>query len=128
MLVVLTFMATICFYFLELYQYIAPTSILAMYLVVRRYRKYIKAAYVYNDDYVYVRGGIYGEKHELMPTFKIQGISIHQSPYQTNHQLCSINIYTAAGAIGIPYIPYTAGKLMVDKCLLLVERSRKKWM
>ncbi|MFZ1751305.1 MAG: PH domain-containing protein [Saprospiraceae bacterium] len=97
-------------------------------LIIRRYLSYRKKAYRFDDQLLHIRGGIFGEKEEVMPMFKIQAVELHQSPYQTRHHLCSLSIYTASGGVGIPYISLKEGQQLCDLILYKVQASNKKWM
>lgn len=99
-----------------------------VYLIVTRYLSYRKKFFGFNQSLLYVRGGIFGDKDEVLPLYKIQAVEKHQTPYQAKHQLCSLSIFTAAGGIKIPYIPLSTGHLLMDIFLYKVEVDTRKWM
>lgn len=77
---------------------------------------------------IYIRGGVFGDKAEVMPMFKIQSVEMHQSPYQTRNQLASITLYTASGKLRIPYIHQNTCIELMDLLLYKSESDKRKWM
>ncbi len=105
-----------------------PPLLVGVYFIISRYITYTKKQYGINASLVFIRGGVFGEKAEVLPMYKIQAVEIHQSPYQKKHQLCSLSLYTAAGRIKIPYIPMVAGTRLSDLFVYKVETDHRKWM
>ncbi|MBK8518504.1 MAG: PH domain-containing protein [Saprospiraceae bacterium] len=99
-----------------------------IYFIITRYFKFRKKAYGYNDELIYIKGGIFGDKEEVLQMFKIQALKIHQTPYQTRHQLADITLHTASGKIKIPYISLSSCHYMVDLLLYKAESDTRKWM
>jgi membrane protein YdbS with pleckstrin-like domain len=95
---------------------------------LNRYLAYRKKAFGHNEELLYIKGGKFGDKAEILPIFKIQALEIHQSPYQTRHALCSITIYTAAGRVQIPYISHVLALRLLDIFLQKVETDTRQWM
>ncbi|MBK9736303.1 MAG: PH domain-containing protein [Saprospiraceae bacterium] len=99
-----------------------------LYVILNRYISYRKKAFGHNGELVYIKGGIFGDKAEILPIYKIQAMELHQSPYQTKHQLCSLSLYTASGRIMIPYIAFEEAKSLLNVFLFKVETDKRKWM
>ena len=102
--------------------------VVGLYFILSRYISYLKKAFGHNGELVYIKGGIFGDKAEILPIYKIQAMELHQSPYQTKHRLCSLSLYTASGRIKIPYIGLDLAKNLLNVFLLKVETDTRKWM
>ncbi len=106
-----------------------PYVLLAgFYFIVTRYISFRKKSFGFNDELIYIKGGIFGDKTEVMPMFKIQALEIQQSPYQAKHCLASITLYTASGKLKIPYIALSSCRQLADLLLYKAESSNRKWM
>ena len=110
------------------YKSIILLSALFIFLVYITWLSYKKKKYTLDKDHLYISGGGLGFKYVLMPTFKIQNVSITQSPYQWRRQLSTLRIFTAAGALEIPYIPEKNAVVLMDYLLAQIEKSKKHWM
>lgn len=115
-------------FFLDQMDKIFPVVIVGIYFIVTRYIAYRKKSFGHNHELLYIRGGVFGDKAEVLPIYKIQALELHQSPYQSRHQLCSISLYTASGRIQIPYIPLAIGKNISNSFIYKVESDKRKWM
>ncbi|MBC7885565.1 MAG: PH domain-containing protein [Saprospiraceae bacterium] len=102
--------------------------IAGLYFIGHRYLSYRKKTFGHNEELVFIKGGIFGDKAEILPIFKIQAIELNQTPYQTRHQLCSITLFTASGRTQIPYISHHFARHLTDLFLSKVEMDRRKWM
>ena len=102
--------------------------IFTMYRIFVRYLSFRKKKYGYNEDVIFIKGGKWGNRSDLLPVFKIQGIKLNQSPFQMRHQLCTLILFTASGRLRIPYISHQAGQKMVDYVIYKVETTSQNWM
>ena len=102
--------------------------IVATLIGVIEWMQYKKKGFYFDNQVLYISGGGLGFKYALMPTYKIQNLSIEQSPYQWRRQLASLKIYTAAGALVIPFISEKRAKELLDFFIHHVEVSNKPWM
>ena len=108
---------------------IIPYVLLAtIYLIMTRYIGFRKKAFGFNDELIYIKSGVFGDKDEVLPMFKLQALEINQSPFQKKHQLASITIYTASGKLKIPYIALSSCRQLADLLLYKAESSNRKWM
>jgi putative membrane protein len=105
-----------------------PVTLIGIYIIISRYIAYKKKALGYNEHLIYIRGGTFGDKAEILPMYKIQALELHQTPYQTRNQLCSLTLYTASGNITIPYIGNQLGNKLADLLIYKVESDHRKWM
>lgn len=102
--------------------------IFTIYRIFVRYLSFRKRKYGYNEDVIFIKGGKWGNRSDLLPVFKLQGIKLNQSPFQTRHQLCTLILFTASGKLKIPYITHESGQDMVDFLMYKVETSSQNWM
>ena len=127
LLLVMAIVSGIFFYIKDLTAVIFIV-VLVMYFILVRYLAYKKRKYGYNDTVLYIRGGKWGNRSDLLQIYKIQGIQIRQTPFQSRNQLCNLVLFTASGKISIPYIPIEHTKKMVDDFMYKLETTRKRWM
>ncbi|MEL7535010.1 MAG: PH domain-containing protein [Bacteroidota bacterium] len=88
----------------------------------KRYRWYI------NEQTLLIHEGIIASKHTLLAWYKVQSVSIKQSPYQARKDLADLVLYTAAGDVRIPYIELRQAESLRDFVLYQVETTKKDWM
>ncbi len=100
-------------------------TILSLYLT---HKKYIKTKYAINDHNLFIGGGILGFKNSICPLYKIQNVAITQNYYQSKRELASLQIFTAAGAMIIPYISEQRAQNLCDLLIMKVQCSKKSWM
>lgn len=93
-----------------------------------RYLQYKKKYFCLTENYITIWGGAFGVKNFIFPQYKIQGVTMHQSPYQRKKGLSTIEFYLASGSVEIPYIPVDIAYEIVDICMYKVETSTVKWM
>lgn len=103
-------------------------AVIGLYLIGSRYIAYRKKSFGFNGELFYLRGGTFGDRAELLPIYKIQAVEMHQSPYQSKNELCSISLYTASGTMKIPYISEVFGRHITDIFLRKVESDKRRWM
>lgn len=101
---------------------------LLIYWCLNVYLSHQKLRYYVSKDIIRLHGGSYGDKHSVIHTYKIQAITIKQTPYQNRVQLANLLIFTASGAITIPYIGLERAQEIRDFLLKTVEVSREEWM
>ncbi|MFK7926258.1 MAG: PH domain-containing protein [Bacteroidia bacterium] len=88
----------------------------------KRYRWYV------NEQTLLIHDGIIASKHTLLAWYKIQSVSLKQSPYQRKKDLADVVLNTAAGAVSIPYLPLSQAKELRDFVLYQVETTERDWM
>ncbi|GAA4340347.1 PH domain-containing protein [Flaviaesturariibacter amylovorans] len=84
-------------------------------------------AWLHNEALL-LRGGTLGESFTLLKWYKVQSVSLHQSPYQRSHDLASVTLHTAAGPIRLLWLPLGEAQAVVDHALYQVESEERKWM
>ena len=103
-------------------------SILCLYSILTNWLKFKKKRFYFDANELYISGGGLGLKFSLMPTYKVQNLSIRQTPYQWRRKLATLYIYTAAGALIIPFIKEKRAKELLNFFLYKVETSSRPWM
>jgi len=102
--------------------------LLIPYQIIYSWYSYKKKSFALNADVLYVGGGIFGDRHALMPLYKIQSVSMNQSPYESRRQLSTVRVMTASGSMIIPYIETDLATKIHDYLMYSIESSRKDWM
>ena len=97
-----------------------------VYLLSRRYQRRWK--YSLNGQLLMTHSGVIGSRFTLLQLFKIQAVEISQTPFQRRKALASIEIFTAAGGVDIPYISLEMAHRLRDYFLFKVESDQRKWM
>ncbi len=103
-------------------------AVLLPILIYMAWLNYKKKRFAYNEAEIYVGGGTIGLRHAILPLYKIQGVKIHENPYQWRRKLASLIVYTAGGKIVIPYIEKKQALSLMDRLLYHVELSQEAWM
>jgi len=99
-----------------------------LYSYISSYCYFRKKRFGLNDEVIHIKGGHFGDENELVPTYKIQGIQVTQSPFQRRKNLASVVIFTAAGNLSIPYIPREIALQLRDYILAIIETDQRTWM
>lgn len=91
-----------------------------------RYGKSVKLHF--DPDFLVIRKGWVFTKRMVMPTYKIQALSIHQNVFIARRRLCHLRIFTAAGELSVRYLPADDARRLYDFMLYRVESSEESWM
>jgi membrane protein YdbS with pleckstrin-like domain len=89
---------------------------------------YKKLAYGYNQEWVYLKGGAFGDKHIVSPIFKTQSLKISQNPFQRRKDLVNLTLFNASGSESIPFIPKETALNMSNYILFKIEIDKRHWM
>jgi putative membrane protein len=125
---VLGVMLALLLYFLNFMAYIWIIPMVLVYLTITRYIAWKKLKYGFDDELLRVEGGIYGDKAEILPIYKIQAVELHSTIYQRQYRLTDLIVYTAAGRVKIPYIPLDTGRQLLNLFIYKTETDKRKWM
>jgi putative membrane protein len=79
-------------------------------------------------DLLLLRHGWLTRAWELIPVYKIQSVSLHQSPWQRRFSLHTLTLHTAAGSESIPWMKARDAQMLRDWCLYRMESDRRPWM
>jgi putative membrane protein len=114
-------------WFFGWYYYIAAIAYLA--LADFFIRQYVKRFLVrVSDEMLQVRRGFVFPQQVLLKHYKIQNLEVRQSVFQKRRELVTLVLYTAGGAIRLPFVPEDAGRALADFLLYKIESSHKEWM
>jgi putative membrane protein len=97
------------------------------YFIATTYVQFKKWRFRLSEDIVFTHSGVFENKRNLVQLYKIQNIQIHQSPFQWRRNLANVRMFTAAGSILIPYIPYDVAVKIKDLMLKQIETNQIKW-
>ena len=89
---------------------------------------YIKRSYEINEELVRSNGGVIGTDNMLTQIHKVQAVKIKQSWYQRRKQLATIDLYTAAGEMSIPFITLNEALQLESFILYRIESDKREWM
>ena len=89
---------------------------------------YRKRSFELNEELLRNNSGIFGRTHRLMQIHKVQAVRIKQSWYQRRKSLASVQLYTAAGAMIIPFIPLHLALELENYMLYRAESDEREWM
>jgi putative membrane protein len=90
--------------------------------------QYRKKRLLLHPDYAILKGGMIGDNWKMMELYKVQAVRLSQSFYQWRKDLATVTLYTASGAVRIPFIPMKKAGEIRDYVLYRVERDRRSWM
>lgn len=82
----------------------------------------------FNDEYVAIRSGMIGTKISVLPMYKIQHISMSQSPMMRRKLLANVSMQLPFGERTIPYLPKSTAQALINLASYKVESSTKKWL
>ena len=92
------------------------------------YLSFKKKKYGVGNEMLRIDGGTFGRKSIAMPLFKVQNISLTETPFQRRRKLSSLIIYTASGEMKIPEIPRNKALEILNYLNYKVEVQKEKWM
>ncbi len=98
------------------------------YFVVTSFLKYSKLKYSINEEIIQINSGIFGNRYAVYPIYKLQGVSIRQSPAQLRKGLANLLIYSSSGVDRIRYIDREKAQQLRDFILFQIENTQKQWM
>ncbi|MGD8340220.1 MAG: PH domain-containing protein [Gammaproteobacteria bacterium] len=81
-----------------------------------------------DGDIVVARSGAIGIDYRLFAADKAQDITHIQSLLMRRHDLSSLRVNTASTTIGVPYLPTSLVRRVVDYCAFRVESTTRSWM
>ena len=89
---------------------------------------YKKRSYEINEELVRSNSGVVGTENVLSQIHKVQAVKIKQSWYQRRKQLATIQLYTAAGEMSIPFITLSEALQLESFILYRIETDKREWM
>lgn len=110
------------------YALILPTTIVFAFVCVLIFMRWKRWGIAIDENYLYVRKGIFGVDHFVFPIYKVQQTILKQSKFMKRRQLCSVGFILASGAVDVPFIKEVQGRELINRSLCEVENSGKSWM
>ncbi len=98
------------------------------YFITTSFLKYGKLKYGINEEIIQINSGIFGNRYAVYPIYKLQGVSIRQSPAQHRKGLANLVIYSSSGVDMIKYIDREKAQQLRDFILFQIENTQKQWM
>ena len=89
---------------------------------------YKKWRYAISPKGVYLTKGFLGQRAAILRWYKVQSVTLKQSPFQRRKALATLDFSTAGGNLTLPYIPLAHAKALKNYVLYAVERSIEDWM
>ncbi len=97
-----------------------------VWMLARLYYK--KWRYAISPKGIYLTKGFLGQRAAILRWYKVQSVTLKQSPFQRRKDLATLEFSTAGGNLTVPYIPLAHAKELKDYVLYAVEQSKEKWM
>lgn len=125
----------IAFYFVfagliypEIREYEIFVWLYAFLLAIYSYFNYKNARLYISNDFVVVRSGAWDVSHEILETYKIQGVSLRQPFWYKKADVGHLTLHTAAGDLIFNFVKFSEIQNHVNRWLYEVEISNKEWM
>ncbi|MFK7971355.1 MAG: PH domain-containing protein [Bacteroidia bacterium] len=81
-----------------------------------------------NNEILAVERGVFTRSRDVLAYYKIQAVTLRQSPYQRRKQLGSLTLHTAGGDLQMPFLPLAHAVALEDYFLYVVESDQRPWM
>ncbi|MFA3792501.1 PH domain-containing protein [Aliiglaciecola sp. SL4] len=98
---------------------------LIIFLIYCRWKRW---GYADDEEYIYIRKGLFGVDFYSFPKYKVQQTQFIQSRMMRRHNLATISIVMASGALTIPFINQLDGKRLLGSSLFTVSELNRSWM
>ncbi|ABM01116.1 PH domain-containing protein [Shewanella amazonensis] len=84
--------------------------------------------YRHDDTLVWQRTGLLGQSIKRVPLYKVQHVSLLQSPGQRKKGLATLELGLASGKIFLPWIPYSEARTIALAALTQLDKHRGNWI
>lgn len=81
-----------------------------------------------SDEGLRAASGAMNRKVVLLQWHKVQGVSLRRGFFSDKSKLARLTLYTAAGAVSVPFIPVEKALAVQNFVLYKVERDSREWM
>ncbi len=115
-------------YFFDNRMWIVVATLWAILVSLGLVRYYESWKITLAGSFLQLRRGIISMRHDRIFIHKLQGVRLHQTPYQVRKDLANLELQTAAGDLSIPYLPLKDAIQLANYLLYKVESSNKAWM
>ena len=97
----------------------------ALYLSIRYYRTWHWAV---SSEGIHTAWGVLNRHEVLLQWYKVQAVSIRQSIFLKRRGLAHLILFTAAGAVRVPFVELEKAREVQDYVLAKVEQDERSWM
>lgn len=110
--------------------YISLIGVLALiiFLLAMSFLTYKKLAWAISPEWLFLKGGAFGDKNVISALYKTQSIKISQNPFQRRKSLVNLTIYNASGSETFPFINKEKALKTANYILFKVESDKRHWM
>lgn len=105
--------------------YVAVGACVVMIMVWCRWKRW---GFASDNEYIYVRKGLFGVDKMCFPKYKVQQTQFIQSKLMKAKQLASVRIILASGSVSIPFIEQKQAAQLLQNTLHEVSFSQRSWM
>lgn len=103
-------------------------GLLSIVMVALTYLRWRRWGVATDQNYIYVRNGLFGITYCCFPAFKVQQCQLKQSVMMKKRELASVKLILASGSVTLPLIPEYLAYQIINLTLLKVESSKLSWM
>lgn len=100
-------------------------SVVSSFLVVLRWHRW---GFFADEEFIYVRKGLFGVDFYCFPIAKIQQTQFLQSVLMARHKLANCQFVLASGSVSVPFLPESTLRELLDRCLYQIESEKRPWM
>ncbi|MBL4942671.1 MAG: PH domain-containing protein [Colwellia sp.] len=97
-------------------------------LTIMAFCRWLRWGFAEDENFIYIRKGMFGVDYYCFPRYKIQQTLFKQSWFLKRSQLANVRFILASGGQNIPFIAEEVAYQLLDDALFEVENSRKSWM
>lgn len=90
--------------------------------------RWLRWGFATDDQYIYIRKGMFGVNYYCFAKYKVQQTQFKQSWFLRRHKLANLSLVLAAGEQKIPFIPQAQAQQIIDESLFQVESTQRSWM
>lgn len=92
------------------------------------YQYYLNWKWHVSEEGIRTSWGVLNQHRILLQWYKVQSVTISQNYFLRRRGLANLILYTAAGAVKVPYVDEQKAKAVQDFVLYKVETDERKWM
>jgi len=92
------------------------------------YLRWRRWGYAFDDNYIYVRKGLFGVTYSCFERHKLQQVTVSDNWFLRRRNLSNLTFVLASGSLSIPCVSQQPIESLVDQTLSVTESSGKSWM
>lgn len=92
------------------------------------YRYYLNWQWYVSEAGIRTSWGVMNQHNVLLKWYKVQAVTVSQNYFLRRRNLSNLTLYTAAGAVRVPYIDTQKAKAVRDFVLYKIETDERSWM